>query len=463
MAKLNTSNSIVDLLKSQGKDSSKDARTELAKQYGITNYTGTAEQNSALLKAVKGDTTTSSSGSGSAAQAKSSQRRIQVNTLKKGTGVVQPASLDTVNSTPQPVQGGIISEETLAAINNPFVLSGAASQAWDFTNGLLAQLNTGRTSYSDQVDAMIKQIQNREEFEYDVTQDTLFQQALSSAMQSGKTAMQDTMGQASALTGGYGSTYAQSAGNQAYNAYIQDAYANLPEYYQMALEAYQMEGEDMYNQLAMLSDADAREYERTYNAWSANFSNAQNMYQNEYTAWHDSVNTALSMAGLELQEQGQLFDQNFSLMQFAENQRQYDTSLAEDRRQYDMSYSQNEDHFSRSLAEESKQHEREMTLKEESLAWEKDLAQMQAAYKAEKASGEPLVIGKDELTKALEMYDEDGETGILNYVAMLEASGFSEDEIQRVIDYVAQVGENNADASAEKIKKYALGLFGIVK
>ena len=83
------------------------------------------------------------------------------------------------------------------------------------------------------------QIQNREDFEYDVDKDPLFQQALASAMNSGKTAMQDTIGQASALTGGYGSTYATSVGNQAYNAYIEDAYNNLPEYYNMALQAYQ--------------------------------------------------------------------------------------------------------------------------------------------------------------------------------------------------------------------------------
>ena len=79
------------------------------------------------------------------------------------------------------------------------------------------------------------QIQNRDKFSYDVDNDVLFQQYLASSMASGKTAMQDTMGQASALTGGYGSTYATSAANQQYNAYIQDAYNNLPEYYQMAM------------------------------------------------------------------------------------------------------------------------------------------------------------------------------------------------------------------------------------
>jgi len=46
---LNTSTSIVDKLKSEGKDSSYSARKALAESSGISNYTGTAEQNTKLL------------------------------------------------------------------------------------------------------------------------------------------------------------------------------------------------------------------------------------------------------------------------------------------------------------------------------------------------------------------------------------------------------------------------------
>lgn len=45
-----TGNSIVDLLKSKGMDSSYEARKKLAAESGITNYTGDARQNDALLK-----------------------------------------------------------------------------------------------------------------------------------------------------------------------------------------------------------------------------------------------------------------------------------------------------------------------------------------------------------------------------------------------------------------------------
>lgn len=212
-------------------------------------------------------------------------------------------------------QKDIIDQSTLDATNQKFQVSDAYNQAMEFTNGLLAQLTSGRTSYTDRINEMMDKIQNRDEFEYDVDNDQLFQQALASAMKSGQTAMQDTIGQASSLTGGYGSTYATSAGNQAYNAFIEDAYNNLPEYYQMAMEAYQMEGQEMYNQLAMLNEADANEYMRMYNSWDANFKNAQNIWNQDFSTWEAGVNQAYNSANLQLNEYGQRVENAFNLYQ----------------------------------------------------------------------------------------------------------------------------------------------------
>ena len=46
--------SIVDYLKGKGQDSSYSARKKLAGQYGISDYSGTAKQNTQLLKALQG-------------------------------------------------------------------------------------------------------------------------------------------------------------------------------------------------------------------------------------------------------------------------------------------------------------------------------------------------------------------------------------------------------------------------
>lgn len=56
-----TGNSIVDYLNSIGKDSSFSARKNYAAQYGISNYSGTASQNLALLNAMRGNSGSSAS------------------------------------------------------------------------------------------------------------------------------------------------------------------------------------------------------------------------------------------------------------------------------------------------------------------------------------------------------------------------------------------------------------------
>lgn len=61
MTKLNTKTSVVDYLKSKGRDSSFSNRAKLASQAGIKNYRGTTSQNTALLKALQSQKPTSPS------------------------------------------------------------------------------------------------------------------------------------------------------------------------------------------------------------------------------------------------------------------------------------------------------------------------------------------------------------------------------------------------------------------
>ena len=97
------------------------------------------------------------------------------------------------------------------------------------------------------------------EFSYDINQDALYQQMAERYQQQGKLAMQDTVGQAAAMTGGYGNSYAQSAGQQAYYAHLEKLNDIAPELYQMALDRYKMGKEDLYDQYGLLMNEDARE------------------------------------------------------------------------------------------------------------------------------------------------------------------------------------------------------------
>lgn len=109
-------------------------------------------------------------------------------------------------------------------------------------------------------DAIMNQILNRQKFSYDLNGDALYQQYKDQYTTQGKMAMMDTMGQAQAMTGGYGNSYAQSVGQQAYQGYMQQLNDKVPELYQLALDQYNREGEDLYNQYALYADKHSTEY-----------------------------------------------------------------------------------------------------------------------------------------------------------------------------------------------------------
>ena len=76
-----------------------------------------------------------------------------------------------------------------------------------------------------------QQIMGREPFKYDVNTDELYKQYMDKYSALGKKAMEDTIGKSTALTGGYANSYAQVAGQQAYNDYMSKASDMIPELY----------------------------------------------------------------------------------------------------------------------------------------------------------------------------------------------------------------------------------------
>jgi hypothetical protein len=119
-----------------------------------------------------------------------------------------------------------------------------------------------QASYDQQIQNVYDQIVNRKPFQYNVNEDALYQQYRDQYAQMGQMAMMDTMGQAAGLTGGYGSSYAQAAGQQAYQGYLQQLNQVVPELYGMARDAYDQEGQNLMNQYAMLGDMADTEYGR---------------------------------------------------------------------------------------------------------------------------------------------------------------------------------------------------------
>ena len=117
-------------------------------------------------------------------------------------------------------------------------------------------------TFEGQLNDIFDKIQNREKFSYDVNADPLYQSYKDQYIQGGKLAMKDTMGRAAALTGGYGNTYGQQVGQQAYNAYLKNLSAVIPELYDRAYGVYKDEGDDLKDQFTLAGAMRDTEYGR---------------------------------------------------------------------------------------------------------------------------------------------------------------------------------------------------------
>ena len=87
--------------------------------------------------------------------------------------------------------------------------------------------------------------------------------------------------EAASLTGGYGSSYAQAAGQQAYDRYLGELAALVPELRQAALAEYRQEGQALTDRYNMLNQQEKAAYDRwqdTVAQWQKALSEAQSSY-----------------------------------------------------------------------------------------------------------------------------------------------------------------------------------------
>lgn len=119
-----------------------------------------------------------------------------------------------------------------------------------------------QSRFEERLQALYDRIAGREAFDYEPEEDEAYQRYARLYAARGAAAMEDTLGKAAALTGGYGSSYAQSAGQQAYNGYLQELAALVPELRQAALAEYQQEGKALQEQYSLLHAQEKADYDR---------------------------------------------------------------------------------------------------------------------------------------------------------------------------------------------------------
>ena len=196
-----------------------------------------------------------------------------------------------------------------------------------------------QSTWEGQLNDILQQILNREQFSYDLNGDALYQQYKDQYTTQGKLAMMDTMGQAAALTGGYGSSYSQAVGQQAYQGYLQQLNDKIPELYQLALNQYNQQGEEMYNQAALMAQMEDQDYGRyrdQVSEYYAELDRLQSQYNTErdydYSKWANDRDFGYGQyiddRNLAYQtERDKIADEQWQA-EFDEAKRQYDQQYA---------------------------------------------------------------------------------------------------------------------------------------
>lgn len=121
------------------------------------------------------------------------------------------------------------------------------------------------SKYQNKIDELTQAILGREEFSYDPEKDPTFQQYRESYTKNGQRAMQDTVGQVAARTGGLASSYAGVAGQQTYDNYMSALADKIPELRQLAYSMYQDEGNTQRANVEMLMALEQGDYNKYLN------------------------------------------------------------------------------------------------------------------------------------------------------------------------------------------------------
>lgn len=165
-------------------------------------------------------------------------------------------------------------------------------------------------TWEDNIKALAESLNNRQPFKYDVNADELYHQYRAQYIKNGRLAMEDTMGKAQQMSGGYGNSYAQSVGQQTYNQYMDKVNNVIPELYSLAESRYNREGDQMRQNLAMYQNLEDNAYARyrndtqdaynRLNAANALENNEYSRYRNDVSDWQNAENLRFKTAQEQL-------------------------------------------------------------------------------------------------------------------------------------------------------------------
>ena len=170
---------------------------------------------------------------------------------------------------------------------------------------------TQNPQWQAELDGIMNKILNREKFSYDMNGDAMYQQYADIYQNQANLGMENAMAQNAALTGGYGSSYGQMVGQQAYAQQMQGLNEIGMDLYDRAYQQYMNEGDQLAQQYSMLADREGELYNRDYQAGRDEVADNQWNAMNGAYEFDENGNIIGATGGLtlKLQDDTQAHDQ----------------------------------------------------------------------------------------------------------------------------------------------------------
>lgn len=256
--------------------------------------------------------------------------------------------------------------------------------------------------YDDKISELIDRLSQNEKFSYDFATDPVFNSIKDQYQRNAMLGMREAMGAAAGLTGGYGNSNAQMAGQQAYQQSISEMTDIIPELADSSLARWQANRGALTDNLYAVMSADQQDfskYQAEYEQWATDrdyFANKiANMRDDEFEEYYAKLQAwQADRAFYSGEKQQAIANQQFE-QQLSEERRQFNNqmlynyinmgvgagvdllgigvdaalsgaNLLEDKRQFDASLAQEQAQFDANLAHEDKwnQADYDLALKE---------------------------------------------------------------------------------------------------
>jgi len=190
----------------------------------------------------------------------------------------------------------------------------------ELTAPTLPDIPAYQSQYQPQIEQYNQQLMNRGKFSYDMNSDPLYLQYKDSYMQQGQKANREAQAAASALTGGYGNSYAATAGNQAYQQWMGRLNDMVPQLQNAALQKWAMEGDQLQNILNNLYSQE----QMAYGQYRDTVGDQQWRYGADFNKYQTDLNQSNWLTEQQFREQQAALEQENWLKQFGLTKEQWD-------------------------------------------------------------------------------------------------------------------------------------------